>query len=147
MRRRSDVEIPAIGGIKRQWMIRRSAPLYLLPSGADKSRLGIVRRVPSPDAELQPALCVNRKIDFPEPPSVIMLPAIKSTKLVFFRRNAAYLLRHIFLSNGVPYVSTLYKNSRVSQNCKQRSLSELTHQETPPPFRPNFLLRCTPIPS
>ena len=44
-----------------------------LPSRTNERRLGVVRRVPGADAELEPALCVDREGDRPQTPSVVVL--------------------------------------------------------------------------
>ena len=61
----------------------------VLPGGADKGRLGVVGRVPGAHAELEPALCVDRQLDRPEPPGMVMLG------------------REVLRVNRVPYMSSV----------------------------------------
>ena len=46
---------------------------HVLPCRADEGGLGVVRRIPGANAELEPTLGVDRHLSRPEAPGVVML--------------------------------------------------------------------------
>lgn len=91
---------------RRQLEDKTSISVYALPRRADKRRLCVVRRIPGSDAELQPALRIDRNINLPQAPGVIVLfqSEIRSVNL---RWQGQYLLSHVFLTNRVPDASSI----------------------------------------
>lgn len=79
----------------------------VLPGGAHVGGLGVVRRVPRADAELEPALGVDRHVGLPEPPGVVVLQRRRVSSSADARSSRAYLLGEVFRLYGVPNVAAM----------------------------------------